>query len=146
MTQKGLRDPQGLFCLATVATPNFLEGAEVLVASFLQNHPWFKGDIRLIGADLNAAQLDAFRRLHKHTAALPISTDLAKAIASDLFTEIYAKAFDEANRAFEEEKEHLSQLSHEELVERAFKLIQTNRLFAFFVDRGQYHAVYMDDE
>jgi len=72
--------------------------------------------------------------------------DLAKAIASDLFTEIYAKAFDEANRAFEEEKEHLSQLPHDELVDRAFKLIQANRLFAFFVDRGHYHAVYVEDE
>lgn len=72
--------------------------------------------------------------------------DLAKAIASDLFTEIYAKAFDDANRAFEEEKEHLSHLSHDELVDRAFTLMQANRLFAFFVDRGQYYAVYVEDE
>jgi len=72
--------------------------------------------------------------------------NLATAIASDLFTEIYAKAFDAANRAFEEEKGHLSHLSHDELVDRAFRLMQANRLFAFFVDRGQYHAVYVDDE
>ncbi|MCB9924903.1 MAG: hypothetical protein H6822_22175 [Planctomycetaceae bacterium] len=72
--------------------------------------------------------------------------DLAKAIASDLFTEIYAKAFEEANRAYEEEKEHLSQLPHDELVDRAFKLIQTNHTFCAFVDRGGYSCVYFAED
>lgn len=67
---------------------------------------------------------------------------LAKAIASDQFTEIYAKAFDEANQAFEEQQRSLAQLPHDELVERAFKLIQENGV-AFPIDRGHYHAVYL---
>ena len=39
--------PSGL-CFATVATESFLPGALVLLASFLQYHPRFHGDVVIL--------------------------------------------------------------------------------------------------
>ncbi|MEM1319714.1 MAG: glycosyltransferase [Bacteroidota bacterium] len=40
------------YCVATVTTPDFVPGTLVLLHSFLQNNPWFDGDVILISQGL----------------------------------------------------------------------------------------------
>lgn len=50
--------------LATVTTPGFMPGTMVMLHSFLNNNPWFKGDILIIHDQLPEVHQSLLRRLY----------------------------------------------------------------------------------
>ena len=77
--------------------------------------------------------------------------ELIAAIADDKFEAVYASADShQAERAAKAERERLSDLPHDVLVDLAFKLIEQNNTcdnggFAYWIDRAGYHKVELPD-
>ena len=72
--------PSGL-CLATVATESFLPGALVLLASFLQHHPRFHGDLVILHDALPQSARDTLRAVSPRVRFEPVSPALKHRLA-----------------------------------------------------------------
>lgn len=63
------------YCLATVTSEEFVPGTIVMLASFLDNNPWFDGDIVIIHHSLPAAHRRLFE-CFEHVTFRPVSQRL----------------------------------------------------------------------
>lgn len=77
--------------------------------------------------------------------------DLIEAICDDKFEVVYEKAgYDHAQRAFDAAKQRLEGLPHDELVDRAFELVEFNGTcenggYGYWIDREGFHVVWLAD-
>lgn len=77
---------------------------------------------------------------------------LIAAIADDKFESVYDKAGEHhAKRAADAERERLSNVPHDVLVDRAYELIEQNDTcdnggWAYWIDREGYHKVHLPDD